>query len=160
MIYSAANERTGAKTTVDFYKNGSLVSSEDVRYSADGWLYWDVTTLYDVDDNEFMISCGAASKRVTFNVTTEGSRDLSLTNQSALVMNFDSMGRSSTEIASTRGVWKSKARDYTATLSNFNWYNNGWKDDKDGLGSYLSIANGASVEIPFGTIAMNTNASQ
>ena len=51
-----------------------------------------------------MISCGAASKRITFTVTTEGSRDLSLTNQSALVMNFDSMGRSSTEIASTRNV--------------------------------------------------------
>ena len=104
MVYVASNERTGAKTTVDFYKNGSLVSSEDVRYSTDGWLYWDVTTLYDVDENEFMISCGAASKRVTFTVTTEGSRDLSLVNQSALKMNFDSMGRSSTEIAATRNV--------------------------------------------------------
>ena len=47
-----------------------------------------------------------------------------------------------------------------ANLSNFNWYNNGWKDDKDGFGSYLSIANGASVEIPFGTIVMNSNAAQ
>ena len=160
MVYSAANERTGAKTTVDFYKNGSLVSSEDVRYSSDGWLYWDVTTLYDVDENEFMITCGAASKRVTFTVTTEGSRDLSLVNQSALEMNFDSMGRSSTEISATRSTWNSKVKNWYAVLNNFNWYNNGWKDDKDGLGSYLSIANGASVTIPFTTIAMNTNAYQ
>ena len=160
MVYNVNNELTGALTEVDFYKNGSQVSSETVRYSADGWLYWDVTTLYDVGENDFMISCGPTSKHVSFSVTTEGSRDLSLTNQSALVMNFDSMGRSSTEISSTRGVWKSKVRDYAAVLNNFNWYNNGWKDDKDGFGSYLSIANGASVQIPFGTIVMNSNASQ
>ena len=125
MVYNINNELTGAPTEVDFYKNGSLVSTESVRYSADGWLYWDVTTLYDVGENEFMITCGATSKRINFDVTTEGSRDLSLVNQSALMMNFDSMGRSSTEIASTRGTWKSKTRDYTATLNNFNWYNNG-----------------------------------
>ena len=162
MVYSSTNERIGAKTSVDFYKNGSLVSSEDVRYSNDGWLYWDVTTLYDVGENEFMISCGATSKYINFSVTTEGSRDLSLTQQAALVMNFDSMGRSSTEIASTRNIWNSKntATEYSAQLNNFNWYNNGWQDDKDGFGSYLSIANGASVTIPFGTIAMNTGASQ
>ena len=160
MVYDATNERNGAKTTVDFYKNGSLVSSEDVRYSNDGWLYWDVTTLYDLHDNDFMISCGAASKHITFYVTDEGSRDLSLTQQAALRVNFDSMGRSSTEIASTRNVWASKVGSYNAVLNNFNWYNNGWKDDKDGLGSYLSIANGASVTIPFTTITMNTGATQ
>lgn len=160
MVYDIVNERNGAPTTVDFYKDGSQVSSETVKYSNDGWLYWDVTTLYDVGENEFMISCGSTSKRITFSVTTEGSRDLSLVNQSALQMNFDSMGRSSTEISSTRGVWNSKVKEWYAVLNNFNWYNNGWKDDKDGFGSYLSIANGASVTIPFGTIAMNTNASQ
>lgn len=104
MVYDITNERTGSATTVDFYKNGIQVSSESVKYSADGWLYWDVTTLYDVGENEFTISCGPASKQITFSVTTEGSRDLSLTQPSALVMNFDSMGRSSTEIATTRGV--------------------------------------------------------
>jgi len=160
MVYDSVNERNGAPTTVDFYKNGSQVSSELVRYSADGWLYWDVTTLYDVGENEFMISSGATSKRINFSVTTEGSRDLSLVNQSALDINFDSMGRSSTEIAATRGIWKSKVKDYSAVLNNFNWYNNGWKDDKDGLGSYLSIANGASVQIPYKTITMNTGSTQ
>ena len=120
MVYDINNERTGASTTVDFYKEGSQVSSETVKYSNDGWLYWDVTTLYDVGENEFMITCGSTSKRITFSVTTEGSRDLSLVNQSALQMNFDSMGRSSTEISATRGIWKSKVKDWSANLNNFN----------------------------------------
>jgi len=76
-------------------------------------------------------------------------------------MNFDSMGRSSKEIRSTRSTWVSNVvpklttEPYAATLSNFNWYNNGWKNDNNGFGSYLAIANGASVSIPSGNWSMN-----
>jgi len=106
-----------------------------------------------------MIRCGSTSKAITFNVTTVGSRDLSLVNQSSLILNFDSMGRKNTEIKSSRSTWNSTVGNYNAELNNFNWYNNGWENDDDGFGSYLSIANGASVKIPFGNIILGSAAS-
>ena len=68
-------------------------------------------------------------------------------------MNFSSLGRSNSEPTATRKTWVSTP--YSANFSNFNWYNNGWRNDDDGEGSYLSIANDAALEIPFGTIGLN-----
>jgi len=68
-------------------------------------------------------------------------------------MNLSSTGRSSDEIAANRETWADGA--YKATLNGFNWYNNGWKNDDDGNGAYLSIANGATVTIPFRNFATN-----
>ena len=157
-VFDPVAELQQATTTVDFYQNKKLIGSEEVRYSNSGWLEWDVTALYVEGLNNFMIRCGSTAKTITFEVTTEGSRDLSLVNQTALIMNFDTMGRTNTEIKSSRGLWKSQSRDYTANLLNFNWYNNGWNNDNNGFGSYLSIANGASVSIPFGNIVLGSAA--
>jgi hypothetical protein len=60
--------------------------------------------LYQVGENRFTITSGVSSKEVVINITTEGSRDLSLKNQNSLVMNFDASGRSSKEVKSNRGV--------------------------------------------------------
>ena len=156
MVYNSEAELNGEKTDVVYYRNGVKVGTDSVKYNGSGWIYWDVTSLYQLGENRFTITNGIASKEVVINVTDEGSKDLSLKNQSSLVLNLDSGGRSSYEIKSNRATWESTKGSYSAIFENFNWYNNGWKNDDDGFGSYLSIANGASLRIPFGIIAMNT----
>lgn len=157
MVYDPIAELNQANTIVNFYQNKKLIGTEEVKYSSSGWLYWDVTSFYEDGMNSFIIRCGSVSKTVTFNVTLEGSRDLSLINQEALVLNLDSMGRKNTEVKTTRSVWKSTKNNYEAFLYDFNWYNNGWQNDDDGFGSYLSVANGASVTIPYDNIALGSN---
>jgi len=156
--YMIFDPKAGATDTeIIFYRNGVKVGEAEERYHDDGWLYWDVTSLYQLGENRFTIACGVSSKEVIINITDEGSRDLSLKNISSLALNFDAAGRSSREVKTTRGVWESTIKGtYTAQLNNFNWYNNGWQDNQDGFGSFLSVANGASVEIPFKTVTMNT----
>ena len=114
---------------ISIWKNGSLYSQITRKYVPGSWLILDLTESYEVGDNTFEIHCGDASKTIEFNVTTEGSRDLSLKNQNSLVMNFDASGRSSKEVKSSRGTWTSNLREtYTAELTDFNWYNNGWQE--------------------------------
>ena len=133
--------------TVYIYKNGALFSEVSRKYIAGQWLTLDLTESYDVGNNQYTIACGTASKLITFYVTTEGSRDLGLTHTDSLIMNLSATGRSNDEIAVNRPIWTSGR--YETTFNNFNWYSNGWKNDNDGAGSYLSVTNGASATIPF-----------
>ena len=152
MVYNPTTEGSGLKTTVNFKKNNVVVSTQEVQYGTN-WLTFDATAYYTVGANTFTVSCGVASQDVSFVVTTDGARDLSLVNQDAIVMNFNSLGRANSEPISTRKTWTSGS--YTANFTGFNWYNNGWRNDDDGEGSYLSIANNAGLTIPFGTIGLN-----
>ena len=133
--------------TVYIYKQGALLSEVSRKYVAGQWLTLDLTESYEVGNNQYTIACGNASKLITFYVTTEGSRDLGLTHTDSLIMNLSATGRSNDEIAVNRPVWTYDR--YITTFNGFNWYSNGWKNDNDGAGSYLSVTNGASVEIPF-----------
>ena len=133
--------------SVYIYKSGALISEVSRKYTAGQWLTLDLTENYEVGNNQYTIACGSASKLITFYVTTEGSRDLGLVHQEALIMNLSATGRSNDEIAVNRPVWTYD--QYATTFNGFNWYSNGWKNDGDGAGSYLSITNGASVTIPF-----------
>jgi len=133
--------------TVYIYKNGALLSEVSRKYIAGQWLTLDLTESYDVGNNQYTIACGNATKLITFYVTTEGSRDLGLTHTDSLIMNLSATGRSNDEIAVNRPVWTSDR--YVTSFHGFNWYSNGWKNDNDGAGSYLSVTNGASVTIPF-----------
>ena len=158
MVFDARNEAVEAPTIVEFYQGKTKVGSVEVRYLSTGWLKWDVTSLYSPGLNSFIIKCGNTRKSIEFEITTTGARDLSLTQPEALVFSFDSMGRSNQEVKTTRSSWISNVNNktYTAELSNFNWYNNGWENDDDGNGSYLSVANGASVRIPFDNISLGS----
>ena len=79
--YMVYDPKAGATaTTVNFYRNGVKVGENEITYSADNWYYWDVTALYQVGENRFTIASGISSKEVIINITTEGSRDLSLKN--------------------------------------------------------------------------------
>ena len=140
--------------TVYIQKSGVRIAEISRKYEAGQWLTLDLTESYEVGDNNYTIVCGTAQpKGINFNVTTVGSRDLGIAQSERLIMNLSSTGRSSDEIAANRETWADGA--YKATLNGFNWYNNGWKNDDDGNGAYLSIANGATVTIPFRNFATN-----
>ena len=160
MVYSAVAAREGSPIEVSLYKQGVLLNTEEVYYDSSQWLSMDLTANYEPGQNNFVISVGGVSKQINFTVTTEGARDLSLRYNDQLKMNFDSLGRSSKEIRANRSTWKSKTTTpYEAILSDFNWYSNGWMNDNDGIGSYLAVANGASVTIPMDSISLNTVSS-
>ena len=169
MVYSAEAERQGAPVEVSLYRGTDLLNTEEVYYDSISWHTMDLTSNYTVGNNVFTLTCGFTTKEIKFYVTTENARDLSLRYEDQLEINFDATGRSSKEIKSSRSTWISKATPkkrktnigvpYSANLSGFNWYSNGWKNDGDGNGSYLSFANGASATIPMDTISMNQSDS-
>lgn len=164
MVYDPVKALTGSKTEVNLLDTliNEEISTVYPQYSnsSTSWLTWDLTENYHVGNNIFTIQCGTASKDIIFSVTTEGSRDLGLVDSGVLRLNLSSTGRSNEESLAKRTTWSYTDvdnREYTTTFTNFNWYNNGWKDDNDGRGSYLSVANGSSVNINFTTIPFNTS---
>ena len=162
MVYSSVAAQEGSSIEVSLYHGNDLLNTEEVVYSATKWLSMDLTANYEVGNNTFTLQVGSANKEFSFYVTNEGARDLSLRHSDQLEMNFDALGRSSKEIKSNRGTWISKcdpnvtfhSGPYSAILRNFNWYSNGWKNDNDGMGAYLSVTNGASVTIPMESITL------
>ena len=148
-VYDPATSGSGTNDPFTIYvqKNGVRVAEISKRYEAGTWLSLELTDLYEVGENNFALICGTTTKNISFFVTEEGSRDLDIAQKERLVMNLSSLGRSNDEIMATRSVWTSGA--YNVNFNNFNWYNNGWNNDNDGNGAYLSVANGASITIPF-----------
>jgi hypothetical protein len=131
-----------------------------LEYSTTNWLSWDISSIYEVGHNIFSIVCRGARKDIIVDVTEEGSRDLSLAKKDSLLENFTAAGRSSLEVKSSRGVWKDLINEAPATLTNFNWQNNGWKKDivvGDAVdsGTYLSVANGAQLSFPMPSLRLN-----
>ena len=157
-VYDPKSVNISAAAEIQLYREGVLLTTNNTQYNADGnWLTWDLTELYKVGTNHFSIRCGVTTQDITFNVTTEGSRDLGLAQTEALMMNLSATGRSNDESADKRAVW-SNGR-YNTTFNNFNWYNNGWRTDigdKAKFGSYLSVANGASANISFQNLPLNS----
>lgn len=155
MVYDPISYRSGLPAEVHLQKNGRDVSQIDANYSDTGWLIWDISNIYEVGTNDFSISCRTRTVNLTIYVTTEGSRHLGLEAESSLLININTAGRSSSEIKSQRSIFESSvnSENVSINLNNFNWQNNGWKDseglDSKGVdsGSFLSIANGASMNI-------------
>ena len=174
MVFDPVNYANGMPAEVHLYKDGIEVSQIEGNYSEDNWLVWDISNLYTVNENQtitqnnFAIACGGTRVNIAINVTTEGSRSLGLIAPSNLILNMSSAGRSSNEIKRNRSRFLSTVKTDTinATLNNFNWQNNGWKDS-DGLdangvdsGAYLSIANGANLNISMAGNGLILNGSK
>lgn len=160
MVYDPVSIQQGLSASVQLYKNGIIVSELALDYSTTNWIDWDISSLYEVGTNVFSIVCRGERKNIVVEVTEEGSRDLSLAKKDSLLENFSAAGRSSLEIKSTRGVWNDLVGDYSANLINFNWQNNGWKKDsiignQIDNGTYLSVANGASLSFPVPSLRLN-----
>ena len=162
MVYNPITEANAENTQVYLYCNGVEIptSPMEVSYDANNWINWDVTNLYSAkegtpgQENTFKITCGTISRTVKLWVTTDGARDLGLIDENALMLNLSSTGRYNTETTTSRSTWTD--RGYSVDFNNFNWYNNGWFNDNDGNGSYLSIANGASAQISLGDLILNS----
>ena len=159
MIYDPLVQAGDAGAEVLLYKDGTEIGQVLVNYSDHEWISWDITSLYTVGTNIFSISCRGVKVDLVIEVTNEGSRALNLAEEGSLLANYSTTGRSNDEIASNKIAFTSSTAlgNYAATLSNFNWQNNGWRNDNNvddkGVdnGSYLNIANGASVTIPIPT---------
>ena len=157
MVYSAEAARLGSTIQVQLLHNNQILSTEEVTYNGGRWLTLDLTPYYVVGQNNFTLVAGISSKDINFYVTAQGQRDLSLKHSESLLFNFDALGRSNYEVKSHRNQWNSTVGNFSAILRNFNWSNNGWLNDNDGMGSYLNISNGASVEIPLGIQTFNAS---
>lgn len=165
MIYDPIQESYNLPATVYLYKDNQKIMELQASYSASEWLTWDITNTYEVGDQVFSIACRNTIVDVPVHVTTEGSRDLGLAETAYLMVNMSAAGRSNAEIKATRGVWQNTIAEQDgsykiATLSGFNWQNNGWRRDvtaANGVdnGTYLSLTNGATVSIPVDSLYLN-----
>jgi hypothetical protein len=169
MIYNPVNEgATVRKSSVYLYHNGTQIPTSPIeaQYDAMQWIKWDVSDLVEAapgagKENVFAITCGSTTRRISIWVTSEGARDLNIVSGD-LLLNLTSTGRSNQESSNTRGIWSYTNRyntTYSTTFTDFNWYNNGWLNDEDGNGAYLSIANGAKATINLDTFTLNGNDS-
>lgn len=160
MVYDPVAARNSADASVTLYKENVEVGKMDVAYSDVEFAKWDISTIYEVGENNYSIACRTSKVNISNEVTTVGSRDLGLEDEDALMLNFSTAGRSNSEVLSQRIVFKDKKNNTPAVLSGFNWKNNGWGRDAVGAngidnGSYLNIANNATVTIPFQSLTLN-----
>ena len=160
LFYHPINDPMGLSTTIELYKGNEKISTLELTYNdeylkTNGWFLFDVTNYYHVGKNNFSIKCENVVHDIEFTVI-QSDIDLTLAEKNNLLMHFSTIGRSSSEVKNIRSIFKSDTQNiYYAKLNNFNWQNNGWQDDDDGNGSYLNIANGASVEIPVPPLILN-----
>lgn len=162
MVYDPIAENIGSAAEVNLYQNGILINQLSVSYSNSGWAVWDISSLYEIGTNNFTISCRGTSVSFDVTVTNIGARDLGLVNTDGILVNVTSAGRSNLEIAANRKVWKDSVNNAELILNDFNWQNNGWRNDgEDAItgvdsGAYLAIANEANVLIPMPTLTLNS----
>ena len=164
MVYDPVNESNQRSTEVKLYHNGKEIpgASMQVPYRAEDWYYWNVTSYYTANNtaqgelNTFTLQCGKTIKSVNFYVSSLGAKNLDLVDQNNLILNLNAEGRSNSESNNTIDVlsYKYKNQDYSVKFNNFNWYNNGWMENSNHI-PYLSIANGANIEVPIPEILLN-----
>lgn len=164
MVYTPGSQTS----TVRFYKNARelALSPTTLTYST-AQKDFEIFEIIDADvsdvkgeyrDNTYQISSGGQNVFVNFKVYQTG--EMNLIAQNSLLVNFDAIGRSNKESDVTRATWSYKnpklasAKTYVGEFEGFNWYNNGWMTDEDGL-TCLRISNGAKFKIPLGTITFN-----
>lgn len=158
MVWDPAKER---EIETRYYKNAIELDNSPryLNYDSSTTQKWNITD-YEVGMNNYTILVGASTKTLTIEVLPDEERDLSIYT-GGLVVNLDSAGRSNEENPTSRATWKNQVVDsnLAVTFKNFNWYNNGWIADENGR-SCLRISNGASIEIPIGTISGVLNTVQ
>lgn len=137
-----------------FYKRGEELpnSPQYLDYSNNTYQYWNITD-YEIGNNSYAIMVGSTSLPLNIYVEEDTERDLGIL-QGGLVLNLDSAGRSNLENISSKTRWVSNdpaGNAIAVKFNNFNWYNNGWIEDENQK-TCLRISNGASIEIPVGSL--------
>lgn len=151
MVYDPQGQNN--QTSVTYYVNDEEVSSETVTMSTQAPLYWEVPYYNPEETNSFVITCGEANPAefIIF-IAKDNSKDMDAV-AAGCILHLSATGRSNNESSLKRQAWPNdkKAAESndvgTVQLNNFNWYNNGWVKDTDGI-TVLRVSNGASVFIP------------
>ena len=155
LIYDPKNTQSA---TVDLYKDvvklGDLTITNFKEFS-----YWEIADAEMDKTNYYRIVGGDTDERkcereISFVVEKDPVRDMTIRKQTQLKLNFDPAGRSNNESAIKRQTWTYGEGDsaITATMTGFNWYNNGWYMDPETKTTCLRISNGAQFSIPFGNL--------
>lgn len=151
MVYDPQGQNN--QTTVTYYVNDEEVSSETVTMSTQAPLYWEVPYYNPEETNSFVITCGEAQPaEFIVYIAKDNSKDMDAVS-AGCILHLSATGRSNNESSLKRAAWPNdkKATESndvgTVELRNFNWYNNGWVKDANGI-TVLRVSNGASVFIP------------
>lgn len=152
LVYNPADT---TKALVHLYKSRIEIGTREIT-DFSKFSYWEIADADLEQLNYYQISCGENEKtkterEITFTVEKDPNRDMTIVKQESLQLNFDPVGRSNSESASSRSTWKQG--DIVADFNNFNWYNNGWMMDEEISQTCLRISNGAQLTIPFGELA-------
>ena len=128
-----------------------------ISNDASNYLYWTLTKLTAGQTTTYQVRVGEDKYETWETVpefeVLEDPRKMDIA-RSSLAVDFDSRGRSNSEVAKKRS--QLQIGDAYATMTGFNWYNNGWVMDDDNT-TCLRISNGASVKLPIGTMSFAGN---
>lgn len=144
--YRVYNPKNMNEATISLSKN-NVVYRELTITNLTSFNYWEIANA-DMGPNDYSIACGSTSRSIHFDVEQDPERAMEITKKDNLVFSFDPAGRTNQENATNRETYID--RGISAQFKNFNWYSNGWKTDNDNK-TYLSISNGARLEIPLET---------
>lgn len=157
-VYDPHAGATGAE--VYLYIDGSDAldgSCYTISNDASNYLYWTLTKLAAGQTTVYQVRVGEDKYETWETVpefeVLEDPRKMDVA-RSSLIVDFDSRGRSNSEVAQRRS--QLKVGDAYATLTGFNWYNNGWVMDENNV-TCLRISNGASVSLPIGAMSFAGN---
>lgn len=125
-------------TAIKLYVNGSMVSEQTVDRTEQSY----ALRASDAGTVTFRIEAGNVTKDITFTVV-ESSIDVEAETED-LALYLTAYGRSNNE--ETRNVWN--YNNISAQLTNFNWVQDGWQNDTDGI-DVLRLVDDARVVIPY-----------
>lgn len=157
LVYNPTNT---IQSEVSLYKNDiEIESSPWTITDFSDFTYWQIADAEVNKKNYYSISCGItatgiATRDIIFEVKEDPNRkDMIITKQSNLLLDFNPVGRTNNEPVGLRNKWiyysNIKNKEFSGIFTNFNWYNNGWQIDKDTQETFLRISNGANFTIPF-----------
>ena len=154
MVYDPASPN---ETDVKRYVNGEPITTlENISYNNQKWIDWNISN-YKIGKNTFSLQCGSTTREIIIYVAEDEVRDLDHVS-AGLYLDLNTLDRSNKENKTSREKLEYTHADGTVTAvtfnEHFNWYNNGWIDDKEYGNSILRISNGAAISIPLAL--MNT----
>ena len=155
LVYDPENTDT---TKVRLYKNGIELNGSPRDEQGSNHTKFSTFEIVDAElgiRNYYSIACGENERKVerqiSFLVSQDPNRDMSLVKKERLKLLFDAKGRTNNESSVNRQTWT--YGDIKAKFENFNWYNNGWTQDNSG-NTCLRISNGAKFILPIGKMTL------
>ena len=158
-VYDPANTLS---VTVTLFKDNIKIGTRTITDSSQ-FSIWEIVDADLNMENLYTISCGQDENEVrrdiTFLVSEDPAREKMKLATANLLYLFDASGRSNSESSTNRvkcNYTTDKGTTISASLENFNWYNNGWVTDQDSGNACLRVSNGARFSVPLGQTKLAT----